>query len=88
MRYQPKFTKTKRDGKVALWVEMPNGDSYNIEDLPKKLADNPDVLSAVMSAFYRGGRAYKMLSDKLYIAGEFGTEFEEVKDEKKKKSLV
>ena len=33
--YNPKFYTTERNGELALWVEMPNGESYNIYDVSK-----------------------------------------------------
>ena len=67
-KYEPKFTMSPREtrGKktIALWVEMPNGEKFNIWDLPK--VPNEDVQHALQSAFSRGFDAAKMLVEASY----------------------
>jgi hypothetical protein len=57
MEYQPKFKKYERDGRVSLWVVMPNGEEWNIWDIDET---NSRVESAVISAFERGFSASRM----------------------------
>jgi hypothetical protein len=60
MRPPPEFKTTKRDGGIALWVEMPDGDYVNIWDVSKKeFTDN--VQSAIIAAFMRGTQYMTML---------------------------
>lgn len=56
--YKPKFYTTIREGKVALWVKMPDGKHYNIWDIPRKQF-TPEMKRAVVSAFQLGGRAMR-----------------------------
>lgn len=56
-QYRPKLITTERDGKVAIWMKMPTGDSFNICDLDKKLATNA-VKKAIMAGFERGYLAH------------------------------
>lgn len=62
-RYEPKFTMKPRERRgektIALWVEMPNGEKFNIWDLPK--VPTEDMQQALQSAFSRGFDAAKML---------------------------
>lgn len=60
-----KIIKRERNGKVSLWVMMPNGEEWNIWDLDKK-AYTKDVKSAIESAFELGVRyASESLKDTL-----------------------
>lgn len=59
-KYRPKLITTDRDGKIAVWIKMPGGESYNIWDLDKKVV-TPDVLKAIMSSFERGYLAHVSL---------------------------
>ena len=52
-QYEPKFYTTDRDGKIALWVVMPNGVKQNIWTIEKKCATE-DVLKSIMSAYLLG----------------------------------
>lgn len=60
MEYKPEFKKYERDGKVSLWVTMPNGQDWNIWDIAET---NPWIESAVISAFDRGFQAHDMASE-------------------------
>lgn len=62
--YEPKFIVTERNGKLALWVKMPNGRQYNIWDVTKSEATE-DVLKTIESAFSRGMEAYSMIASHL-----------------------
>ena len=64
--YIPTITTTERNSRVAIWVNMPNGETYNIWDLPT--VDN-EIKKAVASAFERGISAARM----LYAEVEFPT---------------
>jgi len=55
-QYEPKFYTTDRDGKIALWVVMPNGVKQNIWDIEKKSWTNA-VQEAVMRSFLLGMQA-------------------------------
>ena len=55
-QYEPKFYTTDRDGKIDLWVIMPNGDKQNIWDIEQK-NDSVEVRKAVMSSFLLGMKA-------------------------------
>ena len=55
-KYEPKFYTTERDGKIALWVVMPNGVKQNIWDVEKKVWTE-DMKKAIISSFLIGGRA-------------------------------
>ena len=50
-----KFFTTKREGKVALWVQREGDSAWNIWDLKQKEA-TPEVLEAVHRAFEMGWR--------------------------------
>lgn len=52
-QYEPKFYTTDRDGKIALWVLLPNGTKQNIWDIEKKCWTK-DVQEAVMHAYMIG----------------------------------
>ena len=62
--YNPKFYTTERNGELALWVEMPNGESYNIYDVSKDLFDNSNFQRAIVFAFERGYTAARMEIEK------------------------
>jgi S-methylmethionine-dependent homocysteine/selenocysteine methylase len=55
-QYEPKFYTTDRDGKIALWVVLPNGTKQNIWDVEKKCWTE-DVQEAVMHAYLIGMNA-------------------------------
>ena len=66
--YTPKFflgelrtgQKSPKVEKQSLWVEMPDGEQYNIWDvLPQELSD--DVLSAIKHAFHLGMDAHRIM---------------------------
>lgn len=59
--YEPKFSFGEMRGdKKSLWVEMPNGELYNIWDvIPEQISD--DVLKAIMSSFTRGIEAHRQM---------------------------
>lgn len=57
--YKPKFSKTSRNGKTALWVELPDGDKWSIWDLKPKECTS-EVWEAIQSAFERGMKAKTM----------------------------
>ena len=52
-QYEPKFYTTDRDGKIALWVVMPDGIKQNIWEIEKKHWTE-DVQEAVMQAYMIG----------------------------------
>ncbi len=55
----PEFFTTERNGKLAIWVKMPDGDAFNIADLfPSELSD--DVRAAIERSFARGAEAARM----------------------------
>jgi hypothetical protein len=60
MKYNPIVTMTKRDAKIAVWVNMPSGDKYNIWDLEDKEC-SVTVINAIASAFERGMLAQKQM---------------------------
>lgn len=55
-QYEPKFYTTDRDGKIALWVVMPNGVKQNIWDI-EKVYFSDSVKKAIMSSFIKGMEA-------------------------------
>lgn len=55
--YRPKLFTTERDGKVAIWIKMPGGESFNVWDLDKKVVTQ-QVMKAIASAFERGYLAH------------------------------
>lgn len=57
--YKVKFTATKRNDLKALWVTMPDGQEWNIWDLPPKDC-KPEVIEAIHSAFFLGMKAKAM----------------------------
>lgn len=64
-----KIKKTKRDGRVALWIKVPEVYSsevreHNIWDLPPALANNEDVMAAIAHAFELGAHAQSNLARK------------------------
>lgn len=65
-RYIPKFKKCFRTDRAdnkertSYWVQMPNGDNYNIWDISKKNSTQ-EVEDALVSAFERGMIAYRMM---------------------------
>lgn len=62
---KPKFTKTKRNGNIALFVEV-DGCKQNIWDLTRKeLSD--DVFKAIISAFHIGCNMQKREISKVSI---------------------
>lgn len=69
MSYTPEFKLEPRNGAVALWVTMPNGEWFNIWDLYENEITS-DVLSAVKSAFYRGVEAQRKATEKAAIKTE------------------
>jgi hypothetical protein len=56
-KYQPKITTTKRDGKTALWVNLPDGNEYNLGDVDKT---SPELLKTAAYAFECGWEAQRM----------------------------
>lgn len=62
--YRFKIYTTDREGGLAIWVDLPDGDAINIWDL-KVEEYTPDVKSALASAFERGIRAGKQLCTPL-----------------------
>jgi hypothetical protein len=62
--YRPEFSTTRRDGKVALWVKLPNGELYNIWDLSESELTH-DVEKAIICSFERGMMACKQLQPSL-----------------------
>lgn len=56
--YTPEFTKTNRDGKIALWVTFPDGSEYNFGDLDVSVVAKAE--SAIMHAFELGFKARAM----------------------------
>ena len=68
-----KFTTTKRNGKIALFVDV-NGRKQNIWDLPKKeLID--DVMKAIISAFQVGCNMQKHEMSSMYIEASIHDKF-------------
>ena len=67
--YSPRFIKGElRQGldspgvkKQSLWVEMPDGNRYNIWDISQESSRDNDVLAAIRHAFFAGMEAFKML---------------------------
>jgi hypothetical protein len=66
----PKFFRTIRNGKVALWVTMPNGESCNIWDI-SPAHDADEVLAAVAMAFSRGCEFMEMRAAEAPTWGAF-----------------
>lgn len=62
IKYSPKITTSERDGKIALWVNMPSGNKYNICDLRKKYVTQ-DVLYGIARGIELGMRAVKDLTN-------------------------
>ena len=59
MTPKPKIKTTERDGKIAVWVIMPNGMDWNITDVTRKeWTDKMEF--AIRSAFARGYQYAKM----------------------------
>ena len=81
-QYEPKFYTTEREGKIALWVVMPNGVKQNIWDISKK-SWTEDVQKAVMSSFLLGMDAtIKMLTVSCRINSIInGRSFEHIEGE-------
>ena len=72
----PKFSTTQRDGKVALWVSMPDGRKHNIWDVsPHNWSE--EVQKAIVSAFYRGAECSKMLVTRCFVEGRYNQRFDE-----------
>jgi hypothetical protein len=55
MTYKPEFSRRDRNGKISLWVKMPDGDIWNIWDLPKGISRDGEL--ALMHSFELGFRA-------------------------------
>ncbi len=62
--YEPKITLKERDGYISIWVNMPNGEIYNIWDLERKDI-NKKVMKCIASSFTRGFEAVIMLINEL-----------------------
>lgn len=72
MTYSPEFSLTRREDNTALWVTMPNDGLYNIWDLEDSKV-SPDVLRAIISAFYLGVEAQKKVTQQASIKREWNT---------------
>ena len=62
--YYPKIKLKKREDKISIWVNMPNGEDYNIWDL-KESEINDQVIKCIASSFDRGIKAMKMMIDSI-----------------------
>lgn len=72
----PKFYTTERDGKFALWVSMPDDSDRNIWDISSKNW-NKEVVSAVISAFYRGAECHEILVNRCRVEERYNQRFDE-----------
>jgi hypothetical protein len=72
----PKFYTTKRDGKVALWVSMPDGADRNIWDISSHNWSE-EVQKAIVSAFYRGAECQQNLVSRCRVEGRYDQRFDE-----------
>lgn len=59
--YVPKFTTTERNGKIALWVKMPDNTKYNLGDISEQDFKKEEIKFAIICAFERGMNALKQI---------------------------
>jgi hypothetical protein len=58
--YEPVFTRKDRDGKLSLWVKMPDCEEWNICDIGYR-NDDEKVLKAIIHAFELGMIAHERM---------------------------
>jgi hypothetical protein len=69
MMYKPVFSVTKRDGAIAVWVTMPNGEKWNIWDVnPKTFKDAKETYDAIQASFERGFEACAMIHQGVHLS--------------------
>ena len=62
----PRFTTTTRNGKVAMWVTMPDGSEWNIWDLSENIFHQSK--EAILNAFRLGYEAERRVKKpELYL---------------------
>lgn len=65
--YIPEFTTTKRNGKIALWVKMPNNEKYNLGDISEQDFKKEEIQFAIICSFERGFKAFnQIIQNDLY----------------------
>lgn len=67
MNYRPTITTTERNGKLAIWINLPDGRQYNVWDMPRE--DALLYMKAIRRAFELGAESIKQqLSEVRVVA--------------------